>query len=101
MRNVVIATVIVVSAWGRLRGDDISRTVAKLDIQFEVAWNDAAILPAPAVDEAGYLRRVYLDIAGTLPPPAKIREFLLDPSSDKRTRVVDQLLASPEYATRW
>jgi hypothetical protein len=65
------------------------------------AWEKAAIRPAPVADDAAYLRRAYLDIAGTLPPPEKIRAFLLDPSADKRARAIDHLLASPEYATRW
>src|SRR6266850_181818 len=101
MRTLILATLVAVSFLAEVRADDISQTVAKLDAQFAVAWKEAGITPAPAVDDARYLRRIYLDIAGTLPPPAKIRAFLLDPSADKRTRAVDQLLASPEYAVRW
>src|SRR5437773_756261 len=50
---------------------------------------------------ARFLRRAYLDIVGTLPPPPKVRAFLLDPSPDKRARLVEELLKSPEYAVRW
>src|SRR4051794_7266264 len=84
-----------------LFGDDLALTVNQFNAQFTTAWKDARIEPAGTVDDARYLRRIYLDIAGTLPPPEKIRAFLLDPSADKRSRAVDELLDSPEYAIRW
>jgi Protein of unknown function (DUF1549)/Protein of unknown function (DUF1553) len=101
MRKVVVATLVVVGTFAELRGEDASAVAAKLDAQFASAWKDAGITPAAKVDDARYLRRVYLDVCGTLPRPNKIREFLLDPSPDKRARAVEQLLKSPEYATRW
>jgi len=56
---------------------------------------------APAVDDATYLRRVSLDILGEPPSPAEVTAFVLDPASDKRTRVVKQLLANPLYGQNW
>lgn len=55
---------------------------------------------SPLADDAEFLRRVYLDLAGTIPPVEKARAFLNDPAADKRARLVDQLLASPEYPRR-
>src|SRR5262245_26621541 len=101
MRCFVLALLLTLGFANPLSADDVSRTVNKLDDQFAAAWKEAGIEPAVAVDDARYLRRIYLDIAGTLPPPAKVRVFLFDPSPDKRARAVDQLLASPEYAVRW
>src|SRR6266436_417234 len=101
MRFGIISMLLLLSFSARLWAADSVGTVGKLDAQFAAAWKVAGIGPAAEVDDARYLRRVYLDIAGTLPPPAKVREFLLDPSAEKRARVVNQLLESPEYATRW
>src|SRR4051812_28120644 len=101
MRNAVLAALVASSVAASLAADDYSDTVARLDSQLTSAWKQAGIEPAATVDDARYLRRVYLDIAGTLPTPEKVREFLLDPSPDKRAREVDQLLDSPEYAVRW
>jgi len=56
---------------------------------------------APVVDDAAYLRRVSLDIIGEPPSPAEITAFVLDPASDKRSRVVAKLLASPLYGQNW
>src|SRR5262249_48720798 len=45
-----------------------------------------------------FLRRLYLDLAGQLPPPEVVRGFLDDRAADKRARLVEALLASPRYA---
>jgi hypothetical protein len=53
---------------------------------------------APVAGDPDFLRRVYLDLLGTIPSPAEARAFLADPSPDKRTRLIDQLLAQPRHA---
>ncbi len=59
------------------------------------------IEPAELADDAEYLRRVYLDIIGTLPTAAEARRFLSDPRDDRRARLADELLARDEYADYW
>jgi len=54
----------------------------------------------PQADDAEFVRRIYLDLAGRIPSIAEAREFLADKSADKRVRLVDTLLASPEYPRR-
>ncbi len=53
--------------------------------------------PGPASD-AEFLRRIYLDLLGTIPTPTEARAFLADQMPNKRTRLIDRLLASPEHA---
>jgi hypothetical protein len=55
---------------------------------------------APPADDAEFLRRVYLDFAGHIPPTADLRAFLADKSANRRTQVIDRLLAGPEYPRR-
>jgi hypothetical protein len=55
---------------------------------------------APPSTDAEFLRRVYLDLAGTIPTPAEVRGFLADADAKKRDKVIDRLLASPGYARR-
>ncbi|WP_020474298.1 DUF1549 domain-containing protein [Zavarzinella formosa] len=57
-------------------------------------------LAAPLAGDAEFLRRITLDLTGRIPPAAETRAFLADKSSDKRTKLIDKLLASPEYARR-
>jgi hypothetical protein len=59
------------------------------------------ILPSGPADDAEYLRRVYLDVIGTLPTGAEARRFLLDRRPDRRARLVDELLRRPEFADYW
>lgn len=59
------------------------------------------IAPSPLADDATFLRRVYLDIIGTLPTAAEAERFLGEPRGDRRTRLVDQLLSRPEFADYW
>ncbi len=60
-------------------------------------------LPSAVCDDATFLRRVTIDLTGLPPAPDVTRAFVSDtaPSRDKRTRLVDSLLSSPEYVDRW
>ena len=59
------------------------------------------ITPSDICDDATFLRRAHLDVIGRLPTPDEVRAFLADPASDKRSKLVDTLLARPEYADYW
>ena len=59
------------------------------------------IVPSDQSDDAEFLRRVTLDLAGTLPTADEVREFLNDKSPDKRERKIDALLETPAYAAWW
>lgn len=51
-------------------------------------------------DDAEFLRRVSLDLTGAIPTSGVVREFLSDPGPDKRTKLIDQLLAGADYPRR-
>ena len=59
------------------------------------------IAPSDLAGDADYLRRVYLDVIGTLPTADETRRFLDDKRQDRRARLVDELLERPEYADYW
>lgn len=86
---------------------DLSQFVPRNYIDELVAakWKKLGLQPASRCDDATFLRRVTLDICGRLPTVDEIRGFLADSSNDKRSRVVDRLLASADYpaffAMRW
>jgi hypothetical protein len=58
-------------------------------------------VPSPPCTDAEFLRRVSLDVTGTLPSPAEIDKFLADKSPNKRARKIDELLETPAYAAWW
>jgi hypothetical protein len=59
------------------------------------------LVPSPAADDATFLRRASLDIAGVLPSPESARTFLADASADKRDALIEKLLAGPEFTDNW
>ncbi len=58
-------------------------------------------LPSDLCTDEEFLRRVCLDITGSLPSIEDARQFLADPSGDKRTELVNQLLERPDYGKFW
>ncbi|MFM7845660.1 MAG: DUF1549 and DUF1553 domain-containing protein [Planctomycetota bacterium] len=70
----------------------------------KLVWNKLSELGIPAsaeADDGVFLRRVYLDVIGTLPTAAEARAFLADQNPNKRAAVIDALLNRPEYADYW
>jgi hypothetical protein len=59
------------------------------------------IEPAPLCSDGVFVRRVYLDVIGTLPQMQEARDFLDDRSPDKRARLIDSLLERQEFADYW
>ena len=59
------------------------------------------MLPSARSSDEEFLRRVCLDLTGTLPPTDRIREFAASADPDKRNRVIETLLASPEFVDFW
>ena len=57
-----------------------------------------SVPPSPVCDDTTFLRRVSLDIAGRLPTVAEAEAFLASTDPAKRDKLVDALLASPDYA---
>ena len=65
------------------------------------ALKRAGAKPAYLCSDPVFLRRVYLDVTGTLPTPKEVREFLADRTPGKRTALVDRLLRRKEFADYW
>jgi len=63
---------------------------------------EALNLPAsPRCTNSEFIRRAYLDAAGILPTAREVESFLSDRSPDKRAKLIDSLLARPEYVDAW
>ena len=56
---------------------------------------------APQADRATLVRRAYLDLIGLPPSPAEAEAFVKDESPDAWERLIEKLLASPNYGERW
>ena len=76
-------------------GEDLS---IRVDAWIVAAAKDAAI--GPVCDDATFVRRVYLDLAGHIPSWQEATTFLTSTEPNKRSALIDTLLASPDYPRR-
>ena len=79
---------------------DAKALTARIDDVLAARWAEAKIRPVLVADDGEFLRRVCLDLIGKIPTAAEARDFLDDPSKDKRLTLVERLLDSPAYTTR-
>jgi len=59
------------------------------------------VQPAELTSDWEFIRRVTLDLTGRIPTSTKVLSFVADTAADKRTRLIDELLASPEWVDKW
>ena len=59
------------------------------------------VVPSDLSSDAEFLRRVTIDVTGSLPAPAEVRAFLADTAADKRAKKIDELLKNPRHAALW
>jgi len=59
------------------------------------------ITPAPRTTDWEFIRRVTLDLTGRIPTPDRVLSFVADTSADKRSKLVEELLAKPEFVDKW
>lgn len=64
-------------------------------------WIENNIEPSPVAEDGEWLRRVYLDILGHVPPVEDVEAFIADKDKAKRTKVIDKLLDDPAYVRNW
>ena len=69
-----------------------------IDEQVFTKLKAMGVPPSDPCDDATFIRRVSIDIAGRLPSLDETNRFLADKDAAKRDRLIDTLLASPEYA---
>src|SRR5688500_16530617 len=83
-------------AWTAQAGEVPLRQV--IDAEVRALWEKEKITPAPKADDATFLRRVYLDLVGTIPTYDEARQFLDDTDAGKRDQLIARLLDDPRYA---
>ena len=73
----------------------------KVDDLVLVTLKKSGIPPSDLCSDDVFIRRVYLDVIGTLPSSKEVRAFLSDPDPGKRAKLIDVLLERDEYSAYW
>lgn len=76
-------------------------TPTKVDELVVSKLRKLGVAPSDLCTDAEFLRRVRLDMTGSLPTPAEVEQFLADKNPKKRSKKIDELLETPAYAAWW
>jgi hypothetical protein len=79
---------------------DRAALTAFIDRKIDERLRLEKVAASPLADDAEFLRRVYLDLIGKIPTPEQAAAFLDSKDPAKRAKLIDELLASPEYGRR-
>lgn len=88
-------------AGGQEPGLSSQALTARIDEVLAQDWSQRHVEPAPAADDAEFLRRISLDLLGRIPRVAEVQDFLADPARDKRRRLIERQLDDPLYVRHW
>ena len=64
-------------------------------------WRALHLTPSKPATDAEFLRRAYIDAIGVLPTTEETENFLAETAADKRTKLIETLLARDEYVDYW
>jgi len=82
-------------------GADYQKLSLTIDQYIAQGWREVGSQPSPLANDAEFMRRIYLDLAGRIPSVAEARAFLRERSADKREQLINKLLDSPAYANHF
>jgi hypothetical protein len=80
---------------------DASWPASGIDRYILAALEARGLKPSPAADRRTLIRRATFDLTGLPPTPGEVESFLADRGEGAYARVIDRLLASPQYGVRW
>lgn len=93
------AACLVFSTFSAARGMAEEQSLrALIDTEVAAAWQREKVTPAEPATDTAFLRRIYLDLVGTIPTYDETVAFLDSPSPGKRGELIDRLLEDPRFA---
>ena len=98
MKTAMISAILLMAT---LAGAAVPLASAKIDRAVLAGLGELKIPTSKVCTDAVFLRRVYLDMIGTIPTAAEARAFLADKSPDKRSELIEQLFKREEFCDYW
>jgi len=81
--------------------DDESAVFNDIDHFINAKLAEEGIEPGPLTDDMAFLRRITIDLTGTIPTPEDIAAFQADQEPGRRSRAIDRFLEHPAWADNW
>ncbi len=81
------------------RRDEALATAAKIDALVEANLTKLGMQPNPDSDHYTFVRRIHVDVAGTIPTLLETNAYVSSTKSDRRETLIDTLLSSPGYVS--
>lgn len=100
----LLPAVVCLIALGAMHASSLKQAGAGELDRIVAAENKAAevkLAPLPVVDDAAFLRRIYVDLIGRIPTEGEVREFAAAPAKTRRAELIDKLLQDERFADRW
>jgi hypothetical protein len=79
----------------------VQGVVAVINEHLAAGWKLQGVEPSPLADDPEWLRRIYLDVVGHIPPVEVAEKFLADRDARKREKLLNSLLDDPAYVRNW
>ena len=95
---------VLASAWMLLAGSvalAAEAPASPLDRRLAAENSGKDLTPAAPASDLAFLRRVSVDLIGRIPTEAELRQYLAWPAAERRSKLIDRLLADERFADRW
>ena len=76
-------------------------SAAKVDGLMDANYKKFKVTPNPIASDELFVRRLYLDLSGTIPTVKQVRQFVTSTDTEKKSKLVDLLLNNPAYASNF
>jgi hypothetical protein len=80
---------------------DQTHAAGSIDSYIFADFQTNGIQPAPKTTDWEFVRRITLDLTGRIPTPDRALAFVADTAPDKRAKLIEELLAKPEWIDKW
>lgn len=80
---------------------DETHVSKQIDQLFTAVWKKEKLIPSKQSNDEEFLRRVWIDLVGQIPPTEQVLAFLKNTDRDKRRKEIEELLNGPLYAKNW
>ena len=101
MKSLFVTLAFVRCAVAMLHADSAQQPAADIDRILTSHWQSAKVIANDPVNDETFVRRVYLDLAGRIPTSDEALRFIASKQGDKRSALIDELLARESYVSHF